>query len=191
VADEGANTSQEASGSERPELNRFALWALFTLALPLLFPLTILFAVIGLVQIKRSGGREGGVLFAAISLLVAAVLVPGVFVAFVWGNPKGLDVCFHTQQKAVGMLRVIDFVQGRYHKEHQRYASMEELREYGFQPKVQSELGPYDYAVDRWDSEHYEAFARGKDHMSGDLLAVDDKHKVRRVRDLCVLARPK
>lgn len=160
-------------------MNRFAVPALVATVI-LCFPVGAVLGVISLVQIRRSRGQEEGALFAAISLFVSAVLAPAVVLVAFYGSPRFLDTCFYTQEEAVGVLRVISFLEEGFHERHGRYGALDEI---GYAPKV--DTGPYDFAVEVHEKDRFLATAKGKAHMQGDLITVDESHQVSRVVDLC------
>jgi hypothetical protein len=171
----------EPIASSSRELNKFAL-AAFVCTCVLLFPVAFVLAIIGLVQIRRT--REGGAVLAIIAI-VTALLMPAVVIAAVYGNPKKFDACYQTQQlDGVPVMRLIRFLEDRHHAEHGRYGSLEEI---GFEPKVP--LKNYDFSVDSYDETTFQAFARGKRGMDGDLMRVDESMQVTHIRDLCKLGR--
>lgn len=163
----------------RKPTNRFALPALIASVL-LCFPLGAVLGVIALVQIRRSRGREEGALFAGLSVLVSAVLAPAVVLSAFYGSPRFLDTCFYTQEEAVGVLRVISYLEEGFKDRHGRYGALDEI---GYAPKV--DTGPYDFAVEMHGADRFLATAKGKAHMEGDLITVDETLKVSRVRDRC------
>lgn len=167
----------------RRPTNRLALPALVATIL-LCFPVGAVLGVVSLVQIRRSRGAEDGALFAAMAVLVSAVLAPAVVVSALYGTPRMLDSCFYTQEEAVGVLRVISYLEDNFHKEHGRYGALEEI---GFAPKV--DVGPYLFAVERHEKDRFLASAKGTKHMEGDLLTVSESHQVERTRDRCQILR--
>lgn len=167
----------------RRDTNRFALPSLVATVL-LCFPVGAVLAVVSLVQIRRSRGREDGTLFAGMALFVSAVLAPAVVLSAFFGNPRVLDTCFYTQEEAVGVLRVISYLEENHKKEHGRYGALGEI---GFAPKI--DVGPYEFAVDRYDEDSFLATAKGVRYMDGDLITVTHSRNVERTRDLCQLQR--
>ncbi len=167
----------------RRPTNRFALPALVATIL-LCFPVGAVLAVVSLVQIRRSRGAEEGTLFAAMALLVSAVLIPAAIISALYGSPRMLDSCFYTQEEAVGVLRVISYLEEGFHEKNGRYGALYEI---GFAPKV--DTGPYDYAVERYEKDRFLASATGVRHMDGDLITVDESRKVERTRDRCKILR--
>lgn len=165
--------------SRSPELNRFALWALVSTCV-LLFPLGLLFGVVGLVQIARSRGQQSGALFAAIAILISGLVAPGAVWSAMYGKPKAFDQCYYTQENAVGILRLIAHLEGQFHEDQGRYGALEEI---GFRPRVSTK--PYQYAVDVHERDRFLATARGSDEMAGDLLTVDESRQVQRIQNRC------
>lgn len=164
---------------ERPPTNRAAIWALVATGL-LLFPVGAVLAVVALVQILRSRPRQDGLVLALLALITSGLLVPGILVVATLGTPRAMDGCYYTQESAVGILRLIAYLEEKHHDEHGRYGSLEEI---GFRPKVS--VKPYAYRVERYDEGRYLATARGEGPMEGDLLAIDETRQVRRVMDVC------
>lgn len=160
-------------------VNRFALWSLFATAL-LAFPVAAVLAVVGLFQISRSRGRETGALFATLALVVSVVLAPAAVLAALHGRPRAFDQCYYIQEKAVGVLRLISYLEEKHHEETGRYGSLAEI---GFKPRVSTR--PYTYEVERYDASHFLAVARGAAPLEGDLLTVDESKHVQRVQNVC------
>lgn len=167
----------------RKPTNRFALPALIA-AVVLCLPVAAVLGVLSLVEIKRSRGQQEGALFAVIALLLSLVFVPGVVLTALYGNPRYFDTCLYTQEEAVGVLRVISYLEENFKEQHGRYGALDEI---GYAPKV--DTGPYDYTVDMHQKDRFLASARGIEYMEGDLLTVDESHKVARVRDRCAALR--
>lgn len=164
-------------------MNRFAVPALVA-SVVLCFPVAAVLGVLSLIEIRRSRGAQEGLLFASIAVVMSLVFAPGVVLTALYGNPRFADTCFNTQEQAVGVLRMISFLEERYRERNGRYGSLQEI---AFKPKV--DTGPYDFHVDFFEKDRFLASARGKGHMEGDLLTVDETHKVARASDLC--ARPR
>lgn len=171
------------------KLNRFSVPALVATIL-LCFPVGAVLAVVSLVQIRRSrrpgspGPQEDGVLFALMALFVSSVLAPAVVVSALYGNPRMLDSCYYTQEEALGVLRVISYLEENHKKATGSYGPLHEI---GFAPKI--DTGPYDFAVQRYDEGRFLATATGNQHMDGDLLTVTESRNVERTRDICQLRR--
>ena len=165
---------------EEPQtINRFALWSLLATGL-LLFPVSLVFAVVGLVQIVRSRGKQSGLVFAALALVVSGLLAPGAVWVALYGKPRAFDACYHTQETAMGVLRLVSYLEERHHERTGRYGSLDDI---GFRAKVSTR--PYIYAVERHDDKRFLATARGSDFMEGDLLTVDESKQVHRVLSRC------
>lgn len=167
----------------RKPTNRFAIPALIA-AVVLCFPVAAVLGALSLIEIRRSRGTQEGALFAGIALLMSLVFAPGVVLTALYGKPRVLDACFHTQENAVGVLRVISYLEQEFKKKHGRYGALNEI---GFAPKV--DTGPYDYAVEVHEKDHFLATAKGKGPMKGDLLTVDERRQVERAIDRCAAAR--
>lgn len=162
-----------------PATNRFAVWALVSSGV-LLFPLGFVFGVIALVQIARSQGRQTGVVLAIVALLVSGVVAPGAVLAAMYGRPKAFDLCYHTQENAVGVLRLISHLEEKHKEQHGRYGSLTEI---GFKPRVSTK--PYLYEVKVHEKDHFLATATGVDQMEGDLLSIDETKQTQRVYNRC------
>ncbi|MFZ9888313.1 MAG: hypothetical protein ACO3JL_12495 [Myxococcota bacterium] len=162
----------------RAPLNRFAVPSLVAAVL-LCVPVAAGLALVSLVEIHRSRGGQSGRLFAAMALLIS-VLVPAVVLSAKYGSPRVLDSCYYTQEEAVGVLRVISFLEEQHKKRHGSYGALEEI---GYAPQV--DTGPYEYRVERHSKDAFYASATGVKHMQGDLLTVDEHRKVQRTIDLC------
>lgn len=168
--------------TDTPPINRFALWSLFATVV-LLFPLGVVFAVVGLWQIWRSQKTQAGVLFACVSLLVSGLLIPGAAYMALYGKPKAFDRCYYTQENAVGVLRLILHLEEEFRATHGRYGKIDEI---GFKPRVSTR--PYRYDVEVAEADHFMAVAHGVEYMEGDLLVVDEKKRVERIQNRCVQA---
>lgn len=165
------------------DLHRLVVPSLFASVL-LCFPVGAVLALLALVGIKRSKGAKGGVVLAGVAFFLSGVLVPAVLLSSFYGSPRVLDSCYYTQEEAVGILRVISYSQENFREREGRYGSLDEI---GWSPQVK--LGPYDFTLERFGKDTFLASGKGKDHMDGDLLTVDESRKVARARDICVLSR--
>lgn len=170
--------------SASPETNRFATWALIATGC-LLFPVAIVLAFIGGAQILRSQGKQSGWLFVAMSVLVSGVIAPGAVYALMTGRPKAFDQCYHTQEQAVSVMRLISYLQEKHRDETGRYGSLAEI---GFRPKVSTK--PYSFRVERSEAHRFLAVGRGEGVMDGDLLTIDETKQVQRVHNRCALTEP-
>lgn len=167
-----------------PETNRFAIWSLVATGV-LLFPVAVIFALVAAVQILRSQGRQGGWLFVAISLLISGVVAPGAVYAMMTGRPKAFDQCYHTQEQAVSVMRLISYLEEQHRDEHGRYGTLEEI---GFRPKVSTK--PYSFRVEVSEKDRFLAVGRGEGAMDGDLLTIDQSKQVQRIHNRCKLQNP-
>ena len=167
------------SPEEPRTINRFALWSLLATGV-LLFPVAAVLSLVGLVQILRSKGQQTGVVFALLAFVVSAVLAPTAVMVALYGRPRAFDQCYYTQENAVGVLRLIAYLEGKFHEEHGRYGSLDEI---GFKPHVSTR--PYTYALERHDETRFLAVARGTEYLEGDLITVDESKQVQRVQNMC------
>jgi hypothetical protein len=160
------------TGDPPPPRSKLSPWAIASIvALPLCFPLAIVFAVVALREIKRSNGALRGRRMARAALALGAVVLPvGALLAAIALPGFVKFPCRSMQSEARGNLKALYVLQEDHRLEHGRYGSLEEV---GFAPI--SRKIRYQYVVLRYDDKAFVAEARGAGEVQGDLWRIDER----------------
>ena len=141
-------------------------------------PVAIVLAIWSIFEMRRD--RSEGLLFAGGALLLAGVLLPGAAYFMLSGNPRIGDPCRALQDQARGGLRVVHYLQEKYHEDHGTYGSFEDI---GFSSAYGDE--PYLIELISHSSDEYLARATGNGRLvAGDTLEVRKDGRVQLTRAL-------
>ena len=168
-----------------PKTNPLSLAALFS-AILLLMPVAWVLGALSLWQIKYRPEKGDGAAFSIMALVLSAVLCPAALYLLLFTPPgKALDGCRQVQNEGSAELRLLGYLQQKHHDEHGRYGTT--LKDIGFR---NINGGPYVHSIVRADEHTYLVRGLGQNQMAGDVLEYDERKKLTKAYNRCVLGPP-
>lgn len=159
--------------------NPLALWSLGT-AILLLAPIAVVLGLVAIIQIVRNPEKGDGMPFAIMGILLGGVFLPFTVFMLLQGPLPAFDGCIALQQEGAAELRLIAFLEHRYHDKHQRFGSFDDI---GF--KNPEKDSPYERKLISFDEDTFVARATGIGPMTGDIMEISIDRVITRPRDGC------